>query len=213
MTRLWFVNIALSFAQVSCHNRFSYPNTAKEVQGVEPVHVFMYWPENDSVQSAIKFKTLVNVYGKEIEGILFLKKMDSSLYRATFLAKGALKLFDMELQKDTFQVIDHAPQLSNLAALKTLAKDMQVLTLSLHHIVPVQETRVEGNSTYIKEAKKSTNIFYISKGTQLEELIETDKKNKKNLSLRLDDYQEGKPFHLQLQHARFKMRIDLVLLP
>lgn len=176
--------------------------------------VYAYWQESDTSLSAYKFKTFVNVYGKKVDGILFLRKMSNELYRATFLAKGSLKLFDMELMPDTFIVRDHAKQLSNPAALKTLAYDMHLLTFDLHETFSAAEASENKNtdSYTVKKAKQDEFLFYTWQPKQLKQLVVTDTKRKKKVTLDLFEYREQTPTKISIQHARFRMHIDLTLL-
>lgn len=208
MRPFWYASLLLLLPVLACTSRFHSSPAPSSASRFESLSLYVLWPEQDSSYATLQFATHVNVYGKEIEGILLLKKRSSQLYRATFLAKGSYKLFDIELMPDTFRVVENAEQLSNPAALRTLAHDMQLLTHSLHQKMAVQDVVAETRTWQMNQNTK-TRIYFRFTNNQLEELLETDPNDKMNIQLLLTDYQNGKPRKLSLQHLRFRMRMEL----
>lgn len=208
MRPLWYGSLLLLFQVPACTSRFHSTPAPSTASGFESLSLYLFWPEQDSSYATLQFTTDVNVYGKKVEGILLLKKRSPQLYRATFLAKGSYKLFDMELLPDTFRVVEHAEQLSKPAALRMLAHDMQLLTHGLHQTMSVQNV-TDGTRTWQMHLSSKTRLYLRFANNQLEELLETDPTNKKNTQLLLTNYQNGKPRKLILQHLRFRMKMEL----
>ncbi len=212
MNRLWLVSSLAALAFSSCSSKFSLPKSAQVFSPTESIPVFLFWPQEDTSRTSVKFKTLVTVYGKEIEGILFLRRIEDTLYRATFLAKGTLKLFDMELHRDTFALLDHAKQFSNPAAVGAIAHDMQVLAFQLHQSLRPKKLWKKDSLLFAEKEEKKSRFYFVWKESTLTDLTETNFKDKKNLSVHLDAYHENRPSHLFLRHHRFRMQIELTLL-
>lgn len=214
MKHLWLASIFFYLLFSSCVPRFNMGKSGEPSTSQPAASVYLYWQESDTALSAYKFKTFVNVYGKKVDGILFLRKMSNELYRATFLAKGSLKLFDMELTPDTFIVRDHAKQLSNPAALRTLAYDMHVLTFGLHQTFSAADaTEDKKTDSYtVKKTEKDELLFFTWQAKQLKQLVVTDARRKKKVILDISEYQGQTPTKISIQHARFRMHIDLTLL-
>jgi hypothetical protein len=214
MRHLWCASVVLAlFWLGSCGKKHMLSKSDKVTAPQDSASVYLFWPNSDTLLSAVKFRTSVTIYGKLVDGILFLRKMNAQTYRATFLAKGALKLFDMELQEDTFVVVSHAAQLSNQAALRTLAKDMQLLTFQLHQTYwPLHVIENENKQSEIQKAIPAGFLFYCYQDGRLEKVVQTDAKHKETLSLQFSEYQNGRPFKTILHHQRFRMQIELIFL-
>lgn len=208
MRRLWFASWVLLMGLAACTAKFPTTPVNSSSPATDSLSLYVFWPKSDTAYATLQFTTQVKVYGKEVEGILLLKKKSALLYRATFLANGAYKLFDMELLPDTFRIVEHAKQLSNPVALRTLAHDMQLLTHGLHQTMHVQQVKTKDANWQMEEGRK-TKLYFHLQHNQLQEVLETDLNDKKNIQLTMADYQDGKPQNLILQHLRFRMKIEL----
>ena len=215
MRHLWFASLLIfALGNVSCSKKFHFAAMGTLASPPDSISVFTLWQKTDTSASVYKFIASATIYGKKVEGILFLRRMSNDFFRATFLAKGALKLFDMELYKDTFIVRKHAYQLSNQMALNVLAKDMTLLTLQLNEQFKPLEMRVnEASKTRVlKRQVKSFYLFYSFQNEQLVQLLKTDLREKLDTQLSFSDYQKHHPTKISLKHSRFRMQIDLTLL-
>lgn len=180
----------------------------------EEIPVFLFWSQPAANSQAMQWKTTVQVYGKEIEGILFAKPLNDTVFRATFLAKGVLKLFDMEVWPDTFLVHAVAGQLSNQKVIQTLAHDLRLLTGKTHtRIRPVSYGPGEdGDGKLVEVFSPGSRLFYHFQDSVLQKITETTGKGKPIVSL-VFSYQPGQTAvtNIHIRHFRFRMQIHLTL--
>ena len=177
----------------------------------ESQQINVYW-KNGFSDSSLRFYTTAVIYGREIKGILFVKKMSETLYKTSFLAQGALKLFEMDLLPDTFIVHDRAKQIDKPIVLKTLSEDLRLLTFETHKVFKPNSILKEPHQTTIRTPFQKTSIFYLfDLKNQLKELITTSSNGSRNVTVLLNNYQNGIPENLNLKHHRFKLKIDLTL--
>jgi hypothetical protein len=154
-----------------------------------------------------------SIYGKKIKGILILRKMSDTLYKATFLAQGAAKLFDMEIMPDTFITHYSIEQLNKQAVLRTLANDIRLITIGCHQTLAVQRAHQSSTSEIAQIRFKNGFRYYIQdRESNFTQLIQTTFQNKKDLTITFSSYKNVMPHSIILKHHRFRMQIDLSLM-
>ncbi|MBC7387920.1 MAG: hypothetical protein H7329_01795 [Opitutaceae bacterium] len=211
MKFLWFVSISFFIVFSGCNSSKPVTIQKQEVQTFDSLKISIYWKDNFT-DSSLKFYTKAVIYGREIKGILFVKKMSDYYYKTTFLAQGALKLFDMDLLPDTFIVHERAKQIDKPIVLRTLANDLRLLTFGTHKKYKPNSILKEPNQTTIRTPYKKVSLFYIfNADNQLKELITTSSSGGRDVSVLVTNYQNGIPENLNLKHHHFKLKIDLTL--
>src|SRR5690349_17116324 len=84
------------------------------------------------------FTTSIDVVGKHMSGLLFIKRMDNGSSRIVFTNEVGVKFFDFEFTSSgQFNAIDVIPQLDKRAVINTLRKDFELL-LGIPFRKPVQ---------------------------------------------------------------------------
>ncbi len=211
MKFLWSVSLFLFLVFIGCKTKSPTTSQKPETPVYDSLTINVYWKKGYS-DSSFKFYTKAVIYGKEIKGILFVKKISEKLYKTTFLAQGALKLFDMDLLPDTFIVHERAKQIDKPIVLKTIADDLKLLTFGAHKSYLPNSILKEPNQTVIRAPYNKTSVFYIfNVENQLKELITISPNGSRNVSAILSNYQNGIPENINLKHHHFKLKIDLTL--
>ena len=211
MKFLWFVSVSFFIFFTGCQSTKPVPIQKSEAQVLDNLKINIYWKDNFT-DSSLKFYTKAVIYGREIKGILFVKKMSDNLYKTSFLAQGSLKLFDMDLLPDTFIVYERAKQIDKPIFLKTLANDLRLLTFETHKKYKPNSILKEPNQTTIRTSYKKASLFYIFNAeNQLKELITTNSNGFRDISVLVTNYQNGIPININLKHHHLKLKIDLTL--
>jgi hypothetical protein len=213
MRYLWFISILLVLE--SCSSRFPFESYDRSNATVKSDTIALFWKTGSSSDSTFKFLANATIYGKEIKGILILRKMSDSLYKASFLAQGAAKLFDLEIMPDTFKVYYSIKQLNKQAVLRTLANDIRLITIETHKTVINSTTRFDKkNKLEVSQVALKNGFMYYGQDTlmNLSQLVQTNFKNKEDVSVILSNYRNHIPHNILLMHHRFRMQIDLSLM-
>jgi hypothetical protein len=211
MRYLWFVSCCVLLA--SCTSRFAFDKYPESKKKANNKTINLFWKSDSTTKASIKFLANTTIYGKEIKGILILRKMSDTLYKATFLAQGAAKLFDMEILPDTFITHYSIEQLNKQAVLRTLANDIRLITIECHKTLLVQEIRNSSKDEIVQiQFKGGFRYHFQDSESNLKQVIQTNFQNKKDLTATFSNYKNGKPHNILLKHHRFRMQIDLSLM-
>ena len=211
MRYLWFVSYCVLLA--SCTSRFAFDKYPESKKMTDNKTINLFWKSDSTNKTSIKFLANTTIYGKEIKGILILRKMSDTLYKATFLAQGAAKLFDMEILPDTFISHYSIEQLNKQAVLRTLANDIRLITIGCHQALLIESTRQSSTGEIAQVRSKNGFRYYIQDAeSTLLQLIQTNFQNKKDLTITFSTYNNEIPHTIILKHHRFRMQIDLSLM-
>src|SRR6478736_2070960 len=83
----------------------------------------------EGTSTVTKYKTDVNLYGRNFSGILFFKfKNDTTCHVSMITVPGA-KLFDMELTPTRDTIFDCLSQLDRDAVIKTIANNIRMFVM------------------------------------------------------------------------------------
>jgi len=212
MRFLYYVNLIALFCFLGCQKKTTTVLKTDEKTIPTPQKITVLWKK--STDTSFQFITKAVVYGKEIKGILFLKKESDSLYKTSFLAQGALKLFEMDLLPDTFIVHKRAKQIDKHVVLKALADDLRLITFELHKTLYPVSVFKEPLITTLRVPYQKTDLYYLfdPNTSNLKELVRTNSDKGRSITILFNNYQQGVPQNINLKHHKFRLQIDLTLL-
>ncbi|MEI6489265.1 MAG: hypothetical protein WCP52_09895 [Bacteroidota bacterium] len=160
------------------------------------------------------FKTNISIYNKEISGLLLTKQMSSGDYRIIFTTELGMKMFDFEFKDTSFTLQYCVPQFNRPTLLKTLKNDIEMLLMnnisSMHR--SYYSNKDETEMIHRVRMEKLSTYYFVEKATQQIYKIERSSKVFKKVTISLNDYKEGVPTNIVIQHNDIKLKIELNLL-
>lgn len=155
------------------------------------------------------FTTSIDVVGKHMSGLLFIKRMDDGSSRIVFTNEAGVKFFDFEFTSSgEFNTVSVIPQLDKKAVINTLRKDFELL-LGIPFRKPLQAW-TQGNEIYYGAAqKKETAYFITDRDCASLQRMELGSKRKRKVTVTLVGSQPGLPESVSIHHHTFAM--DIVL--
>jgi len=160
------------------------------------------------------FKTNIHIYGKDFSGLLVTKQLQPKEYRVIFTTELGMKIFDFEFKDTSFTLHYCVPQFNKPKLLKVIRQDIETLLMN----------NLEGRSvTSYTEPKEiyhiqriqlgNYNNYYFTEKTSQQLLkIEHSKKRTIKTIFTLNDYKDGFPSNIIIQHYNIQLRIELNLL-
>jgi hypothetical protein len=155
------------------------------------------------------FTASIDVIGKHISGLLFIKRMNDQTTRVVFTNEPGVKFFDFEFGPvGQFKAIDVIPQLDKKAVVNTLRKDFDLL-LGIPFRNPLQAWQLGDEIYYGAVQKKETAYFITDRDCASLQRMELGSKRKKKVTVTLLGSQPGSPDSVTIHHHTFAM--DIVL--
>jgi hypothetical protein len=155
------------------------------------------------------FTASIDVIGKHMSGLLFIKRMDDGSSRVVFTNEMGVQFFDFEFgTSGQFKAIKVIPQLNKKAVITTLRKDFELL-LGIPFKNPVQAWQM-GNEIYYGAAQKKETAYFIT-GRDCASLqrMELGSKRKSKVTVILSGSMLSSPDSVVIHHHTFAM--DIVL--
>lgn len=152
----------------------------------------------------------VDVTGHHLSGLLLMKQMPDSTWRAVFTNEAGVTFVDMELRADgTFKVHQVVGQLDRKPVLTTLYKDFAlVIGLPFAH-KPLKPFR-NGDEVYFQSREKKESYYFITfKDCASLHRMERGSARKKVVSVDVSSHGYPTPEQLMLKHHTFNMQIKL----
>jgi hypothetical protein len=155
------------------------------------------------------FTASIDVVGKHMSGLLFVKKMDDQSFRVVFTNEIGVSFFDFEFTRSgTFKVHDIIPQLKRKAVITTLRKDFELL-LGIPFKAPFQGWKL-GDEIYYGVAQKKETAYFITDGDCASlQRMELGSTRKRKVTVKLLGSQSTSPDSVSIHHHTFAM--DIVL--
>lgn len=159
-------------------------------------------PPFDAATTSLVFKSTFG-YGKKFQqsGLLALKQMEAGTYRAVFMTTFGSTLFDLEFGEAGMTVHRSLELLNRPLLLKVLEQDLELLL----------SRNVLGQAAIQHNAKTGTiyrlqqrPIYYQMSGEQLVGIHRG-----RAVSIRLSDYQDEAPQHIDIEHYDLPLRLAL----
>lgn len=156
------------------------------------------------------YKAKIEVYGRDLGGILIVKKMGPEAHRVVFTTEFGSKLFDFQFEGDTFIKNFIIEDLDRQFIVKVLRDDFKLLITEQAKVLELFEAETQ----YIFKTPSPSGFNFYSIGKQskqLEKIINTCKRKEKveiNFYTSPDsspDIAEG----ITIKHNNIKLKIEL----
>lgn len=160
------------------------------------------------------FRTNITVYGKDFSGLLVTKQMAPQDYRVIFTTELGMKLFDFEFKDTSFTLHYCVPQFNRPKLLKTIQEDIQILLMNDLDGRSAGRYTDPQNLYDITKLKSGSMYDYYYMGRESGHLIKIEHSTRhvKKIIFTLNNYQDGFPFNVIIQHHNIRLKIELNLL-
>lgn len=161
----------------SCHRHLSIPVDYVLKQGAikEEIHKPVM-VGRDSLKS---YATSVTTYGKYFSGITYFKNIEDSSLRVLFTTYTGLKLFDIEIVKNTCRTKYVMEQLNNPVVLNLLCHDFKLIS-GIDKQIEVSG-KYEGTAGTVFVSQGEKDVYYFKEKDKMEvyKIVETVANRKK----------------------------------
>ncbi|PZW42510.1 hypothetical protein LX95_00824 [Mesonia algae] len=151
------------------------------------------------------FKSSINVYGKEVSGILIIKKQEKDISRLAFTTEFGNTLLDITVMPTGYIKNFAIAQLDKKIILKTLAADIRTLTASG---LKVEKTFRQAEKKVYLTKLNDYQLFYYCENGNLKEIIKTTK-TKEKLKILFEFGEDEQVKLINLAHSGIKLNIQL----
>lgn len=165
--------------------------------------------KNDSIRSQ-KYITKATIYGKTINGILFIKYLDKNQVRTAFTSIVGIKLFELILTSDTDSTVYCIAQWQKDKIIQFIAKDIKLIVFE-PSVVSKCFKSID-NTVKIKESISEFEryrYFYNSDYRQLNKIYSINHNNKLKAKY-MFQYQNGLISQIDIEHMKISLNIQLV---
>lgn len=209
MIRFLIISLFSSFIFISC--------SLKTTEGLRQVNVDKLHIENPYFSNTAidyVYKAKIEVYGKNLGGILIIKKTGKQSHRVVLTTEFGSKLFDFEFQGDNFIKNFVVADLDKKFIVDILRDDFKLL---LNEKAKILETfSSEDQYVYKTQDDSRFNFYFVKKESQqLQKIVNTSKTKEKveiafTSSKDLDgEEQENIADIIAIKHNNIKLKIDL----
>jgi hypothetical protein len=155
------------------------------------------------------FTASIDVVGKHLSGLLFVKKMDDKSYRVVFTNEIGVEFFDFGFDASgAFKVYDVIPQLDKKAVINTLRKDFELMLGLPFRGTP--EAFEQGDEIYYRyNQKKEAAYFITDRDCASLQRMELGSSRKKKVTVMLSGNELEAPDSVSIHHHIFGMDIRL----
>jgi len=188
---LWFVSLALINA---CALRF-HTGYKKSV----PFEPKGYDIVADEYQK-LWFKTEIEAYGKEASGLLLVKRVQHSDFRVVLMSHMGMKMFDVELKKDSFVVHYLISFLDKPSVRKLLRNDLSLLLQTPQHNQSRYFVHKKDSTQMLAQKNDGRYYYYQYRNRQLTQK-ESDGTCFKGTTIRYEYGGVGLPVQILIDHA------------
>jgi len=159
------------------------------------------------------FSTNIKLFNKNFSGLLIIKQMPDSIYRAVFTTEIGLTLFDIEIRKDTSIIHSQFEQFNKSAIIKTIDNDLRLL---LMNDINYSNTEIykdkNKHSVYKFHKNKFKNYYYVDNNENYIYQIIKKKNIFDKVIVNLCNYSNNLPQEIYIKHRKFRLKINLKLL-
>jgi hypothetical protein len=155
------------------------------------------------------FTASIDVVGKHLSGLLFVKKMDDKSYRVVFTNEIGVEFFDFGFDTSGgFKVYDVIPQLDKKAVINTLRKDFELMLGLPFRGTP--EALQQGDEIYYRyNQKKEAAYFITDRECASLQRMELGSSRKRKVTVMLSGNEVEAPDSVSIHHHTFGMDIRL----
>jgi hypothetical protein len=173
-------------------------------------------PDNSCIQklspkgiNSSWFTASIDVVGKHMSGLLFIKKMDDQSYRVVFTNEMGVEFFDFGFgASGAFKVYDVIPQLDKKAVINTLRKDFELMLGLPFRGTP--EALQQGDEIYYRYIQKKESAYFITdRDCASLQRMELGSSRKRKVTVMLSGSEAQTPDSVVIRHHTFGMDIRL----
>lgn len=153
------------------------------------------------------YKSKIEVYGKNLGGILIIKKTAAASHRVVFTTEFGSKLFDFQFEGDTFTKNFVVEDLDKKFIVNILKDDFKMLVNENAKVLEVYESK--NKKIYKTQAGERFNFYFLDdKSERLEKIVNTSKtKEKVEIDFISSDGKTADT--IAIKHNNIKLTIDL----
>jgi len=157
------------------------------------------------------YNTQVNVVGRHLSGLLLFKAMPDSSMRIVFSSEMGVKFFDFGFDKSGgFTVFQVMNQLNKKSVIKTLRSDFELILMrKFASAEAVMKKDTAGNIWHGYISPGETNYYIVTPDCDSLLRIENAMKRKPKVRIVMQDYRNGVPDTIGIQHMNFNFDIGL----
>jgi hypothetical protein len=159
---------------------------------------------------SLLYQASIDVTGHHLSGLLMIKHMPDSSWRAVFTNEAGVTFVDLGFQSDGNVTVHHAiRQLNRKPVLTTLSKDFSlIIGIPFYRARPNRYTA--GDEVYFEVRQKKERYYFItSKDCASLHRMERGSEKKRVVSIEVPGTSYPTPSQLVLQHHTFDMQIKL----
>ncbi len=155
----------------------------------------------------------VDVVGRHISGLLFIKNMPDSAQRIVFTNEAGVTFFDFGFSEDgTFKVFSIIKQLDRAPIIRTLQKDFRLI-LGLPFREASYQVSSRGDEVFYGVRQKNETAYFITtKDCASLRRLELGSDRKRKVTVQVTGNGYPQPDNIELVHNTFDMQIKLTRL-
>lgn len=152
----------------------------------------------------------VDVTDHHLSGLLLVKLMPDSSTRLVFTMEAGFKFFDFEFSKDgNFTVHSITDKMNKKAVIKTLRKDFETILMQRIEELPLEDFTTDSLVYHRIKREDSYDYYITDKECNKLERVEKTGGRKTIVVMKMEDYKDGVPGTITVDHQTFKFNISL----
>ena len=193
----------IAFLLVGCASEYAHLQQTQDFANcpdkVLPLNIKTSW-----------YDASIDVVGKHLSGLLFIKNMPDSSKRVVFASEAGLTFFDFSFSKEgSFHTVSVIKQFDKKAVIHTLQKDF-ALILGLPFLNGSAERYSAGDDVYFGfKEKNGTAYFITNKDCASLQRLEWADKGKRLVTVSTPGSGYPTPATIEIEHHTFSMKIKL----
>ena len=163
----------------------------------------------------ILFQTSIDVYGKHLSGLMFIKDMvPVNAYRVVFLSETGMSFFDFEFPKSNggeFKVYYCMDLLDKKFILKTLRLDIELLLMTGFDYSKFHSFNDKNREFYIRKYKDGRERRYYFKEISSNHITKVERSGLifNKVKVELSEYISESPSKIKITHRDIKLNLEL----
>lgn len=161
-----------------------------------------------------KFVAAVDAFGYHLNGIMLLKRLDSSIYRIGFVSQIGMSIFVFDIGKEHFELISCMDELNDSRMIELVRSDVGLMLFQHDPIEPADICREPENPLRIYAFGTPDSRTYCYIDSVRNRLVRTETASDGEKVVRIDysDYREEFPADIRITHYDVPLEIHLTLM-
>ena len=203
--RLLITSILLSILFSSCSLK-----TTEGLRLVPTLHKTITNPYFASVATDYVYKAKINIYGKNLGGILVVKKLGAETHRVVFTTEFGGKIFDFLFEGDTFTKNYALEDIDKKLVIGVLEQDFR--TLIKEQIVVEKQYLSDESKVYQTVVEKGFKFYFFTSSDNVLTSIKSTSKHKEKFEILFTSIASEKhktADKIDIIHENIKLKIHL----